>query len=287
LTEYAPPPLLPPNRRVRRPKTQPPVVAAPERVAPPARPLVGERLRAALGVVLTVAVALGCAWGLVRYTRTSRRFSVQTVDVDGVAHRTAADIRRLGRVELGANMFTIDTQTVSSRISADPWIEKVTVTRRLPGTLRVEVVERDAAALVAIGPQLYVATRQGVLFKRLELGDPSDMLVVTGLVPDLVARDLAAAVALVKRALDLAGEYDRNGPSKALPLQEVHVHDDGAMSLVVGHDPIVVRMGMGPYRQTIEQAARVLAELPRRGAQASVVFLDNEAHPERVVVRTR
>jgi len=92
---------------------------------------------------------------------------------------------------------------------------------------------------------------------------------------------------MIKRALDLAFDYEHLGVAKHLRVQEVHLEDDGGLVLVVGKDAISLRLGKGPYRQTLEQASRVLGELAGRHAQASVLFLDNEAHPERVVVRMR
>jgi cell division protein FtsQ len=56
---------------------------------------------------------------------------------------------------------------------------------------------------------------------------------------------------------------------------------------MVGKDPIALHLGKGPHRQSLEQATRVISELATQRAQASIVFLDNEAHPERVVVRMR
>jgi cell division protein FtsQ len=296
MTAYAPPPVLPPNRRVRKRKTAVEVAAPMETMvsSPAVAPrvvgtasILNDRTRAALGVLLSVAVALGCVYGLVRYTRKSPRFMVTSVEVEGTVHTTASDLAKIGGLQIGVNVFTIDVEAARARILSDPWIEKATIQRRLPGTIRVEVGERDAFAMLALGQKMYLVTRQGEIFKRALPGDPSDLPTVTGLMPDLVARDRPGAVGLIKRALDLVGEYERTPPAKTLPVQEVHMHDDGALSLVVGKDPIILRMGRGPYRQTVEQAAKVLAEVPRRGVQASVVFLDNEAHPERVVVRMR
>lgn len=166
-------------------------------------------------------------------------------------------------------------------------IEQATVTRRLPGTIAIEVVEREPAALVAIGAELYLTTRPGEPFKKLAPGDPYDFPIVTGILTDDVVRDRAGVVAQIKRALDLAGEYEHSGPGRTLPVQGIHLEDDGGLVLVVGKEPIELRMGKGPYRQSIEQAARVLSEVRERHAQASVIFLDNDAHPERVVVRMR
>ena len=57
--------------------------------------------------------------------------------------------------------------------------------------------------------------------------------------------------------------------------------------VILGREAIALYLGLPPYRDKIEQASRVLSEVARRKAQAQVVFLDNNAHPERVVVRMR
>jgi cell division protein FtsQ len=301
---YPPGQPLPPNRRVKRQKAARNVEAPDERVlsdsempdddvdfdAP--RPRLSrarfwEAVRVTAGALVTIGAALLCVWGLVRYTRTSPRFAVKTVNVQGAFHRSPEDIARTGGIVLEHNIFTTDLEAAESRLLGDPWIERVTLRRKLPATIGVDVVEREAHALIAIGSDLYLATRQGELFKKYEPGDPYDLPVVSGIRAEDVAEDRAAAVALVRRALDLVTDYEHTGPAKSHPVQEAHLEDDGSIVLVVGKDATALHLGRGPYRQSLEQASRVLSELGSRKGQASVVFLDNDAHPERVVVRMR
>jgi cell division protein FtsQ len=234
-----------------------------------------------------MAAALGCVWGLLRYTRTSPRFAIRTIHVQGGARRSPEDLARLSRVFQGQNIFTTDLEAAHAALLEDPWIEQATIRRKLPDTVSLEVVEREAAALVTIGRDLYLSTRQGELFKKPEPGDPFDLPVITGTKADDIVSDRAAAVAMVKRGLDLLAEYEHTSLGKQLPVQEVHLEDDGGFVLMVGKDPIALHLGKGPYRQSLEQATRVISELATQRAQASIVFLDNEAHPERVVVRMR
>ena len=301
---YPPGQPLPPNRKVKRRRVAAESIEAPEErvllgadmldeveVEEPRRRIsrarVTEVLRMAAGVVLTVAAALLCVWGLVRYTRTSPRFAIKAVDVRGSSHRTPENIARTAGIAPEQNIFTTDLDAAQTRLLDDPWIERVTLRRKLPSMIIVDIVEREPQAVVALGSDLYLSTRQGELFKKLEPGDPYDLPVVTGIDPDELAQDREAAAALLRRALDLVADYEHAGPAKTHPVQEAHLEDDGAIVLVVGKNATALHLGRGPYRQSIEQASRVLAELQHRKAQASVVFLDNEAHPERVVVRMR
>ena len=297
-----PPP--PPNRRVgkRRILT---VVEAPEEhamvplldsdaeelAAAHAAALSKERLRAALFAFLALVSAFACVYGLVRYTRTSPRFLVRVVEVHGNARRTAEEIRKKSGLSPEQNAFTVDLTATRAAILEDPWIESAALRRKLPGTIVIDVTEREAAALVAVGSDLYLATRQGELFKKPEPGDPFDLPVISGIRLDDVTpageKGAGRRIPVAGRALDLASEYERMPMAKALPLQEIHVEDDGSLVILAGKETVELRLGKGSYRKKLEQAARALLELPRRGVQADVVYVDNEAHPERVVVRTR
>ncbi|WP_433934732.1 FtsQ-type POTRA domain-containing protein [Sorangium cellulosum] len=243
------------------------------------------QLLAGAAVVLFASTAV--AWGARRYIVSSPRFAVRTVLVDGVQRRTAEQVASSGGIEVGKNIFTLDLELASASIAADPWIEKATVTRTLPSTVHVNVVERDAQALVAIGGDLYLATRDGELFKELAEDDPVDLPVVTGITGEQVARDRAGVVIAVRRLLDVVEDMARAGVARRYPIQELHIERDGSVVVTIGKEGIALHLGQPPYRDKVGQASRVLTELAQRKASASVIFLDNDAHPERVVVRMK
>jgi cell division protein FtsQ len=244
--------------------------------------------RLVLGTVLFFALMGASSFGLYRYVSTTTRFAVKTISIEGAVRRGQPDIARLAGVEPGRNIFTLDLDAARRGILQDPWIERATVDRKLPGTILINVAEREATALVALGGSLFLAGRGGDLFKRLEPGDPSDFVVITGAGGEgELVRDRDGLVLLVKKAQDIIAEYERLGPIKNFPLQEVRLTDEGGVNLTVGREGILLVMGRGPYRSKIERAARVLGEVDRRKGQTSVIFLDNDAHPERVVARMR
>lgn len=251
----------------------------------------GGRMLAALkftaGVSVVLAASVAVAWGARRYVTTSPRFAVRTVLVDGAHKRSAAQIASSARVAVGANIFALDLALASQSLTEDPWIAKATVTRKLPATIAIDVAEREAAALCSVGGELYLATRDGELFKKLDADDPSDLPLVTGITAEQVARDRQGVVLAVKRALDVADDAERSGLAKRYPIQELHLEKDGSLVVTIGKEAVALHLGMPPYRDKIEEASRVLSEVSRRKASAAVIFLDNSAHPERVVVRMR
>ncbi len=299
--------MTPANRRVKRLQLPPDVLEAsgitdceplvdgepqpreptPAHSAPSSPPSQAMALaRKAAGIALVVSVSTVVAWVARKHVVESRRFAVTQVDVVGCVHRTTDQIADEAGLAAGANIFSLDLDLARKKILGDPWIKDATLGRRLPGTLMVQVVEREPGALVALG-ETYLASRDGEPFKRLEAGDPTDLPIVTGLGPDAIAEDREGVVRTIRRAIDLASDYERSPLAKRAPLEEVHVGLDGAMSIVVGKEAVHLGLGEPPFRRKFEQAARVLAELDKRGAKADAILLDNDARPERVVVRMR
>lgn len=243
-------------------------------------------LRTFVGIALVVATSVGFAWAARQYVTMSARFAVQRIDVTGNERRGESDLIAEGGLALGTNIFAVDLDSARAKLLSDPWIVDVTLARRLPGTILLHVTERKAVAIVSIGEML-LADADGQPFKALESSDPVDLPVVTGLGPEVLAADREGAAHAIRRAIDLAVEFERSGLEKRAPLQEVHIGADGAFTLVVGHTAVELVLGGPPFRRKLDQAARVFAELDKRGGKADAIMLDNDTRPERVVVRMR
>ncbi|MEO5728385.1 MAG: FtsQ-type POTRA domain-containing protein [Byssovorax sp.] len=248
---------------------------------------VSRGLQLVAGAAVVVAASISVAWGARRYVTTSPRFAVRTVLVEGERRRSAVAVAEAAGVAVGKNIFALDLHHAGQLLAQDPWIERATVTRKLPSTVAISVVEREAYAAAVINGELYLATRDGDLFKKLGEDDPSDLPVVTGITAEQIARDRAGVVLAVKRVLDVVEDFERTGIAKRYPVEELHLEKDGVLTVTIGKEAIALHLGMPPYRDKIEQGSRVLNEVARRKANAQVIFLDNDAHPERVVVRMR
>lgn len=275
----------PENRRVAPiPEERTPAWGPP--APPPAGPTLGRVLRGIVGVALIAGASAAVAWVARRHVLRSPRFAVTAIEVTGGVQRTPAAVVAESGLQPGVNVFTADLNAARARILADPWIADATLVRRLPSTILVKISERRAAGLVALG-DTYLASPEGEPFKKVEPEDSVDLPLLTGLRPEQFAADREGAARNVRRAMDLAAEYERGGLARRLPLQEVHVEPDGTFSLIVGHGGVQLVLGTPPFRRKLDQAGRVVAELDRRGAKPDVILLDNDARPERVVVRMR
>lgn len=145
------------------------------------------RRRAAIGGVLVLLVATAVA-----ATYTSL-FGADEVRVDGVATLSADEVIALAGVGEGTNVVHLDTGAAEDALEQDPWIMRASVTRDLPTTIVVHVVERSpviAAGSEALAEDATVLPGAGT--RRL----PVLETVVGELGPDDLRAGAAAAGAM-------------------------------------------------------------------------------------------
>jgi cell division protein FtsQ len=254
---------------------------------PPRLGAVWAAIKLSLGVAIVLGASLAIAWGARQFALTTPRFAVVELDVEGNRRASDAEIVRVAGLERGGNVFRVDLEGAERQMLQNPWIQSAKVTRRLPGTIVVQVTEREAAAIAVLGDDLYLVTPKGLPFKVLEDRDPHDLPVVTGLGPRDFAIDRDSAVERLGEALELIRYYETLPLATVHPAEELHLETDGAAVMTIGSKPITLHLGKEGWRQRLAMAARVLGKLQRSGERPGILFLDNEAHSERVVVRMR
>jgi cell division protein FtsQ len=244
-------------------------------------------LKLSVGVVVVAAISAAIAWGAHRYAVTTPRFAIRQLDVRGNRHHGTDQLARLAGIERGQNLFAVDAVAAERRLLENPWVRTAKVGRELPSTLRIEVTEREVAAVAVLEGGLFLVTPEGEPFKEAEAGDPGDLPVITGVGPRDLALDRARAVERIGVGLEVLREYESLPVGKTFEPEEVHLEPGGAVTLTVGKRGMTLALGTGPFRQKLLMAARVIAKVQATGELPGIVFLDNEAHPERVVVRMR
>jgi cell division protein FtsQ len=249
--------------------------------------LLWSALKLASGLAVVVSASLAVAWSAHHYALTSPRFAIRTVDLIGAHRITLEQMKTESGATVGANIFALDTDAAERKLLENPWISEVKLTRRLPNTLRVELSEREASAVVSLGEHLYLVTREGEPFKEIQAGDPYDLPLITGASPENLARDRTREIERIQTGLEVLHQFERVSLSKVYPAEEVHLADAGDVTLTAGKEGVTLELGTGPWRKKLLMAEEVVGELRKKGRTPGIVFLDNEAHPERVVVRMR
>ena len=180
-----PPPTAP------KPKPEPEHFRRRQFVAPHRRRKLIFRLA---GPFLAAVAVVGLPSAVVGWVALSDQFTVRSVTVasgDRVSMSWAAE--RL-RVLEGRHLMAVDVREVEAILTGHPWVEGVLIDRRPPDRLRVDIVEKRPAALLARSDELVFVDAAGEPIGAYEpAADPGDLVVLSTPAdrPDLVASGLA------------------------------------------------------------------------------------------------
>jgi cell division protein FtsQ len=125
--------------------------------------------RSAFLALLTVGVVGTAAW-LVFFSSV---LGVREIQVVGNLGLPAQRIQQVAGVAEGKPLATVDLAEVEDRIGRIPQIESVVVSRGWPGTLLVEIVEREPVAVVQVGLKFALMDRHGVVTEIRDVAPPA------------------------------------------------------------------------------------------------------------------
>jgi cell division protein FtsQ len=109
----------------------------------------------------SLAVLIVVVWGVFGFLN-GPTFSLERIEVSGTRHLAREDVLGLAKVSTGTPLLQVDKRAVRRRVTANPWIESVEVSRKVPDTLVIKVIERTAAAVIdAGGTELWAVSADG------------------------------------------------------------------------------------------------------------------------------
>src|SRR6266568_4291799 len=82
-----------------------------------------------------------------RSIQVQRLVAVQHLEIIGAQHTTRSDLDAVRRRYLGTNLFTLDIARLRRDVTSLQWVSHVEIEKRLPDTLRVQIIERMPVAL--------------------------------------------------------------------------------------------------------------------------------------------
>lgn len=119
-----------------------------------------------LRLLILVPLALGLIFGG-HFLLTASYFQVQHIQIEGT--RNEQLITAIQRLQLGGvNIFLANTGADAAQVEALPPVSSATVTRSLPDTLVVHVVERQPVLIWQVGSSAFQVDATGVLIDQVQ-----------------------------------------------------------------------------------------------------------------------
>ncbi len=228
----------------------------------PRAPL-GERLmswlafwtKVCLGLVFVGSVSVGLLYAY-RYVTEQPFFALDEVVITGNSHQEDAALQRLGKIEIGQNIFSLNIGQVQQRLLEDPWIDKASVRRVLPGRLEIEVHERQACFWVIRKKTLWYADARGQVIDKVRPQQFISLPVLGGKVRQGASED---AVARITRLLG-----SNSLPFGFASLESLWLSDDGTLDLYIKHPRMRVCVGLGRLETNCRRLNLVWDDLAKR-----------------------
>lgn len=147
------------------------------------------------GNLMLVGLAVWAIW-------FSSLLSAGKVIVEGETTLTEAQVRTAADVPIGRPLIRVDTVAIEERVASMERVQGVSVSRSLPGTIRIKITEREAIAFATLGGEIRGIDRYGIAFRTFDKA-PKGLLEVKVIVADARKRQQTlAAVASVVDAID-------------------------------------------------------------------------------------
>ena len=124
--------------------------------------------RYVVAILLVIVLVVGSVW-LVLFSSV---LAVNGVEVHGAKTLSAAQVRAVADVPEGEPLARVDLDRIQARVEALEEVRSADVTRQWPDQVLIEVVEREAIAVVDIGGQIRGMDKDGVVFREYRQAPP-------------------------------------------------------------------------------------------------------------------
>lgn len=221
-----------------------------------AEPRAWSKRRVRLGIAAVVLVLfVGAPFWAPLLLRQLSFFRVRKVEIVGARYVTAGDI--LDRLHVDTNASVWDpTGPLERRLASHPQLRRVSVRRKLPGTLVVDIEENSPVALVATSDGMRAYDARGVAL-------PIDLTKTPLDAPVLPRRDVGVLKLLGLLRSEAPALYDRVSEVRVVSADELLIEFDGTP----------VRTMRDVTADRLAEIDPVEDDLTRRGLRAAEIDL--------------
>lgn len=196
-------------------------------------------------------------------------FRLHEIEVVGVSDELADLVRTYAAEPRGRYLWAIDERRVARRVALLPWARELRVTKQWPDSLRISLrSDKSVAQAIVDGHLVDVSSRGRMIATRRSA---SAAPLVQG------AHNLAD----LKMAMAARRSFNRvRSPDE---LSELRVHALGVS--LYDREGVEYRIGRERFEARLRKAERVRKGLKQRRVRVNRMILDDDMHPNRVVVR--
>ncbi len=242
------------------------------------------RLTKLAKAVLVLAVLIGAGTGVWegyrRFVHLSY-FRIAEIHVEGNFQVASEDVVASLGLAPDTSLLEVDLQTLSRRAQQNPWIKEASLSRRLPLSLTVRVVERIPEA-VFIADRRYLLSADGVILAELEGDDLPTLPVLRAAAARRVRVGERILTSEMAQGLSVWRQFQLANAVQGERAHEIVMTGDGSYVVNLGQAMPVIRLRAEDMQEQLRRLGAALAASGRALAQ----FVDVDLRfRDRVVFR--
>ena len=154
-------------------------------------------------------------------------FDVSAIAVTGNATLSKPEARNLSGISKGTNIFRVDTSDVEDKLLLNPFVASVDVSRDLPQTISLSIVEHEPIAVVPVTEGFIEVSKEGYCLKQCKEISSLDLPIVSGLG---IKKAISPGLKVENKSLPLALKILELSNKKGT-IAEVDVHNISGINI--------------------------------------------------------
>lgn len=242
-------------------------------------------------ICITGATVYFVITGVKFWITHSEIFRITQVEVTGTSILSVEDIRSLITLEQDQRIFDIDMKPIKEKIDANPYVEHVSVGRKFPGTLTIDLNERTPFAYISLNKVYLVDAGGNLLPMKWQIPENlngtkkyDDLPIITGISvnnPKIGAKitDMRLTKALSFLQL-LSSEFSEYMDA----ISEIHCNFDESFSLFLSENGVRVEFGTEDYRNKLVKLQYFLAYYEEHKQENKLRYI-NLKYRDQIVIK--
>ena len=231
------------------------------------------------------AISLGLIVGY-QWAVNSPYFMVKKVVLSGLSRVDRNHVLAAAGLDKPVNTLNLRLNVMADSIENLPWVQEVSVSRKLPDAIVIKITERRPETLISLGA-LYYLDKHGRPFKKVDPRERPELPIITGFSKQNFideSNEVQKSLQEIFSLLDALA--DRNDRFRIENISEVNFDPDRGLTLFTREESVQLKIGWGDYQAKMKRLGRVLAYLKIKGEYDGLAYLNLECSP-RVIVRRR
>ncbi|HEX7550632.1 MAG TPA: FtsQ-type POTRA domain-containing protein [Candidatus Methylomirabilis sp.] len=208
-------------------------------------------------VTLVIGAGLGVWEGYRRFVRLTY-FRVAEIRVEGNLQVASEDVVASLGLTPETSLLELDLKTLSSLATQNPWIKEASVSRRLPLSLTIQVVERVPEA-VFIADRRYLLSADGVILAELEGDDLPTLPILRAAAPRQVRIGERILSSEMAQGLSVWRQFQLANAVQGEKAHEIATGGDGNYVVNLGQQMPVIRLRAQDMQEQLRRLGAALA----------------------------